>query len=71
MGKLMKRKAFKKEVLRSITHSLSRFGAILVIVALGAGFYAGLRSTAPDMRLTVDQYYDSTHFMDLHPALPA
>lgn len=66
MGKLMKRKAFKKEVLRSITHSLSRFGAILVIVALGAGFYAGLRSTAPDMRLTVDQYYDSTHFMDLH-----
>ncbi len=45
---------FHKEVTRSITHSLSRFFAILMIVALGTGFYVGLRSTSPDLKSTVD-----------------
>lgn len=57
--------AFQKEILRSITRSLSRFAAIFAIVALGAGFYAGLRMCAPDMRLTFDRYFDQTYFMDL------
>ena len=43
--------AFNTETLRSITHSLGRFLAIAAIVALGTGFYAGLRMTAPDMKL--------------------
>lgn len=60
------RRAFHAEVRRSIGRSLTRFGAILLIVALGAGFYAGLRMCAPDMRLTVDAYYDNTAFMDVH-----
>ena len=60
------RRAFHAEVRRSIGRSLTRFGAILLIVALGAGFYAGLRMCAPDMRLTVDAYYDDTAFMDVH-----
>ena len=58
--------AFQKEILRSITRSLSRFAAIFAIVALGAGFYAGLRMCAPDMRLTLDRYFDQTAFMDVH-----
>ena len=57
--------AFQKEILRSITRSLSRFAAIFAIVALGAGFYAGLRMCAPDMRLTLDRYFDQTAFMGL------
>jgi len=60
------RRAFHAEVRRSIGRSLTRFGAILLIVALGAGFYAGLRMCAPDMRLTVDAYYRDTAFMDVH-----
>mgnify|MGYP006956349439 FL=1 len=38
-------KAFNKDIVRSIRHSLGRFVAIAAIVALGCGFYAGLRMT--------------------------
>lgn len=57
--------AFRKEVLRSITHSWGRFLAIAVMAALGCGFYAGLRMTGPDMRLAGDEYYDATELCDL------
>ncbi len=57
--------AFRKEVMRSITHSLGRFLAIAIIAALGCGFYAGLRLTGPDMRLAGDTYYDATNLCDL------
>jgi len=57
--------AFNKEIVRSITRSWTRFLAIFAIVALGAGFYAGLRMCAPDMRITVDHYLDETGFFDV------
>ena len=38
---------------------------IAAIVALGCGFYAGLRMTAPDMKLAADAYYDGTDLMDI------
>ena len=57
--------AFNKDIVRSIRHSLGRFVAIAAIVALGAGFYAGLRMTAPDMNLAADAYYDGTALMDI------
>ena len=60
------RLAFDTEIVRSITRSWNRFLAIFAIVALGAGFYAGLRMAAPDMRLTIDRYLDDTAFMDAH-----
>ena len=56
---------FRREVARSITHSWGRFIAIAVIAALGTGFYAGLRMTAPDMKLAADEYYDATNLADL------
>ena len=58
-------KVFGKEILRSIIHSRGRFLAILIIVALGTGFYAGLRMTGPDMDLAADAYYDGTNLYDL------
>lgn len=58
-------KAFNKDIVRSIRHSLGRFIAIAAIVALGCGFYAGLRMTAPDMKLAADAYYDGTDLMDI------
>nr|WP_254360279.1 FtsX-like permease family protein [Eggerthella lenta] len=39
--------------------------AIAAIVALGTGFYAGLRMTAPDMKLAADEYFDGTSLMDI------
>ena len=57
--------AFTKELLRTIRKSKGRFIAIVLIVALGAGFYAGLRTTAPDMRRTMDRYMDDQHMMDI------
>lgn len=57
--------AFWKEFVRTITRSLGRFLALLAIVALGAGFYAGLRMTAPDMKAALDSYLDATNSYDV------
>ncbi len=61
----MRKRTFRKDLFRSITHSWSRFWAIFAIVALGAGFFAGLRATGPDMRATGDAYYDASNVMDI------
>ena len=57
--------AFTKDIFRSIKGSLGRFVAIAAIVALGTGFYAGLRMTGPDMKAAADAYFDGTALMDL------
>ncbi len=57
--------AFIKDILRSIKGSLGRFLAIMGIVALGCGFYAGLQMCGPDMRGDADAYYDGTNLWDL------
>ena len=58
-------KAFHKEILRSITQSAGRFAAIAIISLLGAGVYAGLRMSAPDMRIAGDEFYDGTNLYDI------
>ena len=58
-------RTFNIQVFRSIRDSLGRFLAILLIVALGCGFYAGLRMTGPDMRIMADDWYDGTHLYDI------
>ncbi len=58
-------KAYGKSILRSITRSKTRFFAIFAIVALGAGFAAGVFSAAPQMRETVDSYLDQQNAMDI------
>ncbi len=57
--------AFAKEFARTITRKPGRFLALLAIVALGAGFYAGLRMTAPDMDIALDGYLDGTNAYDI------
>ena len=56
---------FLRETFRSIRNSLGRFLAIIGIVALGCGFFAGLQMTGRDMRLGADRYYDGTELYDL------
>lgn len=58
-------KAIKKEFYVDIRKTIGRFISIFLIVALGVGFYAGIRSTEPDMRLTGDKLYDESNLMDL------
>lgn len=57
--------AFNKDIIRSISKSAGRFLAIAIMAALGTGFFAGLRMTAPDMKLAGDVYYDGTNLCDL------
>ncbi len=59
------RSAFAKGVARSIRGTLGRFLAIMGIVALGCGFYAGLQMCGPDMRAAGDAWYDGTGVWDL------
>lgn len=61
----MNRSIFKN-TLRSIWKTKGRFLAIFAIIALGSGFFAGVKVTSPDMKLTADTYYKDTHLADLH-----
>ncbi|MEA4854103.1 MAG: FtsX-like permease family protein [Christensenella sp.] len=55
-----------KETLREIWRSRNRFFSILGIVALGVGFFAGVKATCPDMKLTMEHYYEDTALADVH-----
>ena len=57
-------KAYNKMMLRGVRGTMSRFLAILCIVALGTGFLCGLLCTQPDMRTGVDKYFDDQNAMD-------
>lgn len=57
--KLLFKNAFLK-----VRKSFGRFLSLLLIVALGLGFFAGLRETAPDMLYTANHYYQESKLMD-------
>ena len=57
--------AFSKTIVRDIRGTLGRFVAIMGIVALGCGFYAGLQMSGPIMRLEADEFYDGTNLYDI------
>lgn len=56
--------ALKKSALREIGKTKSRFLSIFGIVAIGVGFFSGVKAAAPDMRLSADRYFDRTSLMD-------
>ena len=58
-------KSLKKDFLREIKKSISRFISIMLIVALGVAFYSGVRSTMPAMHKTADATYDKQNLMDI------
>ncbi|MDY4486453.1 MAG: FtsX-like permease family protein [Candidatus Limivicinus sp.] len=53
-----------KMLLRSIKGSLGRYLAIVAIIALGVGFYAGLQSSQPAMLETADSYMHDQRMYD-------
>ena len=60
------KRTMRKDLFRAVTGSVGRFLSIFMIVALGCGFFAGIKATGPDMKEAADAYYDSTDLMDLH-----
>lgn len=54
-----------KDVLREIKAKWFQFIAILLITALGVGFYVGIQVTGYDMRYTADVYMESSDALDL------
>lgn len=57
--------AMRKNIYREIKNTFGRFIAIFAIVALGVGFFAGLKATSPVMKSTADGYFDRQEFMDI------
>lgn len=57
--------ALIKDILREIRKSLGRFLSILLIVALGVAFFAGVRASVPDMKYTADAYFDEYNMQDI------
>ena len=56
--------ALLKSALREIRQSLGRYLAIFAIIALGVGFFAGLRMSQPNMLATGVAYIDTYHLYD-------
>lgn len=60
----MKKSMMWTSTLREIRQSLGRYLAILGIVALGVGFFAGIKVTKPAMIKTADAYFSDTYLYD-------
>ena len=58
-------RALFTEITRTIKGSLARFLAIAGIVALGCGFFAGLKMASPDMQEAAHTFYENQHLYDL------
>lgn len=57
--------ALWKDTLREIKKSFGRFFSIMMIVAIGVAFFAGVKASIPDMKYTADKYFDDYHLMDI------
>ena len=59
------KRAQRTDLIREMRKSFNRYISILLIMALGVAFYAGVRSSEPDMQLSAKKYFDSTNYMDI------
>lgn len=56
---------YLKDIFREIKISLGRFLSILCIVAIGVAFFAGIKTSAPDMKNSADTYFDKYNVQDI------
>ncbi len=54
-----------KDTIRRIKKTKGRFFSIMAIIAIGCGFFAGVKVTSPDMKNTADLYYKDKNLMDI------
>lgn len=53
-----------RNIRRTIFHSMGRFIAIFAIIALGVGFFSGVKNTKASMMLTCDEYVTEYNMYD-------
>lgn len=53
-----------RSTLREIKDSIGRYLALLLIVAIGVGFFAGLKVTDPALRISMHTYFTENEFYD-------
>lgn len=54
-----------KDTIKEIKNTFKRFLSILLVVLLGVGFFSGIKATSPDMKKTIDKYFDNQDVMDI------
>jgi putative ABC transport system permease protein len=58
------KRTFFKNLYRDTKKTLTSFLSIVVIIAVGTAFYAGVRATSPDMKISGDYYFSKNNLMD-------
>ena len=57
-------KALLRNTFREIANTKARFISIMAIIALGVGFFAGIKATSPSMYRLAETYYRDSRLMD-------
>lgn len=60
----MKNRAYRKSIKREISSSKARFFSILAIIFLGVAFYAGIKSSGPDLKNSINEFFNEQNLMD-------
>jgi putative ABC transport system permease protein len=60
----MKNRAYKKSITREILSSKARFISILAIIFLGVAFYSGIKSSGPDLKESINEFFREQSLMD-------
>lgn len=53
-----------KNALMKVKKSYGRFFSLIIIIAVGISFFAGIRASSPDIINSVNTYYNKNSFMD-------
>ncbi len=59
------KKTLLKDTLRSISANKLRFLSIIIIVALGIGFFVGIKSSSPAMSYSANEYFRTNNLLDV------
>ncbi len=65
LSSLRLNKTLITDAIRTVEHSQSRFLSIILIVALGVSFFAGMNAAAPNMRDTMESYVKNANASDI------
>lgn len=60
------KKSMLKNTFRSIKNTFGRFIAIFAIIALGSGFFSGIKAASPDMKKNAWNYYNEHSLDNIH-----
>lgn len=57
--------SLKKNIIREIKNTKSRFISIMAIIALSVGFFSGVKAASPSMVQTAENYFAAQNLMDI------